>query len=131
MQSSWNALNIPFAMTAVLIASGFTLTASHVALCHKSPTSAVLQPLALTLFLAISFLFVQAFEYVNLPISINDGVFGSTFFMATGFHGFHVLVGSIFLFVCYIRHALYRLFTSDSHASYEFAIWYWHFVDIV
>lgn len=111
-------------MTAILITSGLTLTASHVALCHKLPTSNVLNPLAVTLVLAVTFLFIQAFEYVNLPISINDGVFGSTFFMATGFHGFHVLVGSIFLTVCFVRHALYRFFTSDSHSSYEFAIWY-------
>jgi heme/copper-type cytochrome/quinol oxidase subunit 3 len=72
--------------------------------------------------LALLFLFLQAVEYANLPISINDGVFGSTFFMATGFHGFHVLVGSIFLFVCLVRHGMHRFLTSDSHASYEFAI---------
>jgi heme/copper-type cytochrome/quinol oxidase subunit 3 len=129
--SSWNSLNMPLAMTVVLITSGLTLTASHVALCRKKATQNVIDMLALTLFLAVVFLFLQAFEYVNIPLSINDGVFGSTFFMATGFHGFHVLVGSIFLGVCLVRHNFYRLFTSDSHSSYEFAIWYWHFVDIV
>jgi heme/copper-type cytochrome/quinol oxidase subunit 3 len=113
---------MPLAMTVVLITSGLTLTASHVALCRKKATQNVIDMLALTLFLAVVFLFLQAFEYVNIPLSINDGVFGSTFFMATGFHGFHVLVGSIFLGVCLVRHNFYRLFTSDSHSSYEFAI---------
>lgn len=131
ISSSWNPLNMPLSMTAILISSGLTLTASHVSLCHKLPSSDVSIPLVLTLVLAVLFLCLQAIEYVNLPISINDGVFGSTFFMATGFHGFHVFVGSIFLAVCYIRHGLHRFLTSDSHASYEFAIWYWHFVDVV
>jgi heme/copper-type cytochrome/quinol oxidase subunit 3 len=129
--STWNPYNMPLAMTLILVTSGFTLTASHVALCIKyGSLNAALRPLAVTLVLAVSFLLLQAFEYVNLPISINDGIFGSTFFMATGFHGFHVLVGSIFLAVCLVR--MYkRFFACDDHFSLEAAAWYWHFVDVV
>ena len=122
--STWNPYNMPLAMTFILVTSGFTLTASHVALCIKyGSLGAALRPLAVTLVLAVSFLLLQAFEYVNLPISINDGIFGSTFFMATGFHGFHVLVGTIFLAVCLFR--MYkRFFACDDHFSLEAAAWY-------
>jgi len=72
----------------------------------------------------------QFFEYLFAPFNISDSAFGSTFFMLTGFHGFHVLVGSIFLRVCQIRHANYQ-FTPARHLGLEMAIWYWHFVDVV
>jgi len=73
--------------------------------------------------LALLFLSLQGFEYVNLPISINDGVFGSTFFMATGFHGFHVLVGGVMLTVCFVR-LMTQYIVSDSHPALECAAWY-------
>ena len=115
---------MPLAMTFILITSGLTLTASHVAICLPyGSIFAALRPLLVTLVLAFSFLLLQFFEYVNIPLSINDGVFGSTFFMATGFHGFHVLVGSIILVICLIR--MYeRFYASDAHVSYECGIWY-------
>jgi cytochrome c oxidase subunit 3 len=129
--STWKPYGMPLAMTFILITSGLTLTASHIAICveHGSLMAAI-RPLVVTLILAFSFLLLQFFEYVNLPISINDGIFGSTFFMATGFHGFHVLVGSIILAVCLLR-MYQRFFASDGHVSFECGIWYWHFVDVV
>ena len=121
-KTAWNPYGMPLAMTIILITSGVTLTLAHASLCVRGmKLAAILQPLALTLVLAVLFLALQAFEYVNLPISINDGVLGSVFFMSTGFHGFHVLVGSVFLAVC-----LYRLYkgymVSDNHVSFECAI---------
>jgi len=83
-----------------------------------------------TLCCACAFMAFQFFEYLFAPFNISDSAFGSTFFMLTGFHGFHVLVGSIFLRVCQIRHANYQ-FTPARHLGLEMAIWYWHFVDVV
>lgn len=85
-------------MTFVLITSGVTVTAAHTYVRLNEKQHAFFE-LFLTLVLAIVFLFLQIFEYVNSPFSINTSVFGSTFFMTTGFHGFHVLVGGIFLSV--------------------------------
>jgi heme/copper-type cytochrome/quinol oxidase subunit 3 len=73
---------------------------------------------------------IQFFEYLLAPFNISDSAFGSTFFMLTGFHGFHVLIGSIYLRICQYRHARMQ-FTPDRHIGLETAIWYWHFVDVV
>jgi cytochrome c oxidase subunit 3 len=73
---------------------------------------------------------VQAYEYIHAPFGFKDSIYGATFFMATGFHGFHVLVGTIFLLVCLIR-AMAGDFTPKQHFGFEAAAWYWHFVDVV
>jgi heme/copper-type cytochrome/quinol oxidase subunit 3 len=86
--------------------------------------------LVLTLVLAVFFTALQAFEYVSANFSISDGIYGSTFFMATGFHGFHVFVGTCFIFVCLIRMSLNH-FTRSHHFGFEAAAFYWHFVDVV
>jgi len=86
--------------------------------------------LVLTIVLATIFTGFQGFEYVSANFSITDGIFGSTFYMATGFHGFHVLIGTIFLFVCSIRMAMNH-FTTEHHFGFEAAAFYWHFVDVV
>jgi heme/copper-type cytochrome/quinol oxidase subunit 3 len=80
--------------------------------------------------LALLFLFLQYFEYNISGFSINDSVYGSTFFLATGFHGMHVIVGTIFLFVAFIR-MFRQQFSVEAHIGFEGAIWYWHFVDVV
>lgn len=123
----WDPYVIPLAMTIVLITSGITVTAAHTYVRLNNKKSAFLE-LFLTLTLAVVFLFLQIFEYVNSPFSINSSVFGSTFFMTTGFHGFHVLIGGIFLSVWAVRLCL--SFDSDlyvhpdRHVGLESAIWY-------
>jgi heme/copper-type cytochrome/quinol oxidase subunit 3 len=86
--------------------------------------------LILTIVLAVFFTALQVLEYVEAPFSIADGVYGSTFFMATGFHGFHVFIGTCFLTVCLVR-LLKNHFTREHHFGFEAAAWYWHFVDVV
>jgi len=89
-----------------------------------------LEGLLITIFLGVFFTCVQLFEYCNAPFSINDSVYGSCFYLITGFHGFHVLVGTTFLFVQYHRFIRHH-FTSKHYLGYLFSVWYWHFVDIV
>jgi cytochrome c oxidase subunit 3 len=84
----------------------------------------------LTIFLAIIFTALQGFEYCTAPFSISDSVYGATFYMTTGFHGFHVFIGTCFLLVTNIR-SLYHHFTREHHFGFEAAAWYWHFVDVV
>jgi len=86
--------------------------------------------LILTLFLAITFTALQAYEYIEATFSISDGIYGSTFFMATGFHGFHVIVGTAFIAVMTARLVKNHL-TKKHHFGFEAAAWYWHFVDVV
>nr|CCB84620.1 cytochrome c oxidase subunit III [Bahadzia jaraguensis] len=125
----FNPMQIPLLNTAVLLASGVTVTWTHHAITEKLHTQAI-QGLSLTIFLGVYFTALQAMEYYEAPFSIADSVYGSTFFVATGFHGLHVIIGSIFLSV-----SLFRLvnahFSSHHHFGLEAAIWYWHFVDVV
>jgi len=83
-----------------------------------------------TLFYAIVFTCFQFREYRDASFAISDGIFGSLFFMITGLHGTHVIIGTIFIFVCFIRF-IKSHFTLEHHLGFEFATWYWHFVDIV
>ena len=80
--------------------------------------------------LGVLFSCVQAYEYIHAPFGFQDSIYGATFFMATGFHGFHVIIGTIFLLVCLIR-AMRGDFTPKQHFGFEAAAWYWHFVDVV
>lgn len=120
---------IPLLNTLILLLSGVTLTWAHHAMISFKYASTI-RGLVLTVFLGSIFTALQIFEYIQAEFDISDGIYGSTFFMATGFHGFHVLIGSIFLIVC-----LYRLvqfhFTNKHHVGFEAAAWYWHFVDVV
>jgi len=124
-----NPWKIPFLNTLLLLTSGASITWAHHAIIWGSKKKALLG-LIVTIILAIIFTRLQVFEYVTSPFTISDGVYGSTFFMATGFHGFHVFVGTCFLTVCLIR--LYKNhFTREHHFGFEAAAWYWHFVDVV
>jgi len=89
-----------------------------------------IQSLTLTILLGFYFTFLQGLEYYEAPFTIADGVYGATFFVATGFHGLHVIIGSTFLAVCLLRQVQYH-FTSEHHFGFEAAAWYWHFVDVV
>ena len=120
---------IPLTNTFLLLSSGFTVTWAHHAIIVRAKKQALIG-LIFTLILAILFTGLQALEYIDSPFTISDSVYGSCFFMTTGFHGFHVIIGTIFLFVSFIRIVLNH-FTSTHHFGFEAAAWYWHFVDVV
>ncbi len=122
-------LHLPLYNTIILLLSGTTVTWAHHALLHKDRNGLV-WGLALTVVLGVLFSIVQAYEYAHAPFNFKDSIYGATFFMATGFHGFHVFVGTIFLLVCLLR-AMKGHFTPQQHFGFEAAAWYWHFVDVV
>ena len=121
--------DIPLINTLILLLSGTTVTWSHHALLEGDRKSFI-QGLVLTVILGFSFSLLQVYEYQHAQFGFTDGIYPSTFYMATGFHGFHVLVGTIFLFVCLIRAQKNHL-TPERHFGFEAAAWYWHFVDVV
>jgi cytochrome c oxidase subunit III len=121
--------DLPFMLTMILLLSGCTVTWAHHAILEGKQKEAV-QGLALTVLLGIIFTGFQIFEYSHVTFGFKDGVYPTNFFMATGFHGFHVMVGTIFLIVCLFR-AMKGHFTPQSHFGFEAAAWYWHFVDVV
>ncbi len=120
---------IPFLNTLILLTSGTTVTWAHHEIRAGNRERAILA-LWLTVVLGISFTALQAYEYVHAPFTFTGGIYGSTFFMATGFHGFHVIIGTCFLSVCLWR--MYQdHFKPDHHFGFEAAAWYWHVVDVV
>jgi cytochrome c oxidase subunit III len=121
--------HIPFMNTLILLLSGTTVTWAHHELLHNKQKDLV-KALAITVFLGICFSCLQAYEYIHAPFGFKQGVFASNFYMATGFHGVHVLIGTIFLAVCLVR-ARKGQFSDEHHLGFEFAAWYWHFVDVV
>ncbi|MDQ2084183.1 cytochrome c oxidase subunit 3 [Xanthobacteraceae bacterium Astr-EGSB] len=121
--------HLPLLNTLILLTSGTTVTWAHHALLHND-RQGVKWGLILTVALGATFSCVQAYEYMHATFAFSGNIYGATFFMATGFHGFHVLVGTIFLVVCLAR-ALAGHFTPTQHLGFEFAAWYWHFVDVV
>ena len=124
-----NPWEVPLLNTVVLLTSGATCTWAHHAIIEGNRAHAI-YGLALTIGLGFFFTALQAMEYVDAGFRISDGVYGSTFFMATGFHGFHVMVGTLFLCVCLLRQ-IKGHFTRGHHFGFEAAAWYWHFVDVV
>nr|YP_010239065.1 cytochrome c oxidase subunit III [Phrosinella nasuta]QTF74299.1 cytochrome c oxidase subunit III [Phrosinella nasuta] len=125
----FNPFQIPLLNTVILLTSGITVTWAHHSLMQSSHSQAT-QGLFFTVILGIYFTILQAYEYLEAPFSIADSVYGSTFFMTTGFHGIHVMIGTTFLLTCLIRH-LNNHFSKTHHFGFEAAAWYWHFVDIV
>jgi cytochrome c oxidase subunit 3 len=124
-----NPWEIPLLNTVLLLSSGATLTYAHHCLIAGNRKGS-LYGLVLTIILAIIFTGLQVFEYYNAPFTISDGVYGSTFYFATGLHGFHVVIGTVFLIVCLVRLISYH-FTNYHHLGFESAIIYWHMVDVV
>lgn len=127
------AWGLPLLNTLILLSSGVTITIAHHAL-KAGNRKQLLVWLALTVLLGLTFLSFQAEEYMHaystLNLTLGSGIYGSTFFMLTGFHGAHVLVGAIMLMVMWGRSAKGH-FTRDNHFGFEAAAWYWHFVDVV
>lgn len=124
-----SAWGIPLLNTLLLLTSGAAVTWTHSAV-RAGKYNESLIGLNHAIVYACLFLFCQYFEYIEAPFTMSDGIYGSTFYMATGFHGFHVLIGTIFLFVSGIRLSAHH-FTRTHHIGLEAAIWYWHFVDVV
>jgi|TARA_B100000780_G_scaffold66883_1_gene44115 cytochrome c oxidase subunit 3 len=120
---------IPLLNTVILLSSGVTVTWAHHAIV-AGQREQVIMGLIATVGLGAIFTCFQAFEYAESSFTLSDGIYGSTFFLATGFHGFHVLVGTIMLLVMLVRQINYH-FTQQHHFGFEAAAWYWHFVDVV
>jgi cytochrome c oxidase subunit III len=121
--------HLPLLNTLILLTSGTTVTWAHHALLEND-RQGLKWGLICTIALGLSFTCVQAWEYYHAHFNYSGNIYGATFFMATGFHGAHVIIGSIFLIVCLIR-AFAGHFTPKQHLGFEFAAWYWHFVDVV
>jgi cytochrome c oxidase subunit 3 len=124
-----NPFELPLLNTVLLLSSGATVTYAHHSLIGGNRKGTI-YGLIITLILAVLFTSIQGFEYYGAPFTFADSVFGSCFFMSTGFHGIHVLVGSIFIAVGLWRVISYQL-TDHHHIGLESAILYWHFVDVV
>jgi cytochrome c oxidase subunit 3 len=122
--------HIPFMNTLILLLSGTTVTWAHYAILENNQKDAA-EALAYTVFLGVFFSLMQAFEYHHATFSFKDGIYASNFYMATGFHGAHVIIGTIFLAVCYFRTKRGDFAEGKGHLGFEFAAWYWHFVDVV
>lgn len=125
----FNPFQIPLLNTAILLGSGVTVTWAHHAIIDGNLTQAK-QGLLVTVLLGLYFSGLQALEYFEAPFTIADAIYGSTFFIATGFHGLHVIIGTVFLTVCLLR-LIWNHFTQIHHFGFEAAAWYWHFVDVV
>ena len=128
-----DAFNLPLINTLILLLSGCAVTWAHHALVHGGPRKDLINGLAIAVVLGVMFTVLQAYEYSYLLYQgweFGQDTFFSTFFMATGFHGAHVIIGTIFLFVCLLR-AIKGDFTAEKHIGFEAAAWYWHFVDVV
>jgi len=127
------AWGIPAINTLLLLSSGVTVTWAHWGL-KKNNRSQLILGLAMTVALGLVFMGLQAYEYyhayVDLGLTLGAGVYGATFFMLTGFHGFHVLVGTTMLIIMLLR-SIAGHFTADHHFAFEAVSWYWHFVDVV
>jgi cytochrome c oxidase subunit 3 len=121
--------HLPLLNTLILLTSGTTITWAHHALLHNDRQGLKIG-LWLTVILGIMFTSLQAYEYSHAGFGFSGNIYGATFFMATGFHGAHVIIGTIFLSVCLFR-AYMGHFTARQHLGFEFAAWYWHFVDVV
>lgn len=126
---TFNPFAVPFLNTLILLLSGCTVTWAHHSLLTGDRRN-MIRGLLLTVILGVCFTGFQVYEYATAAFTFDRDVYSSVFFMATGFHGFHVIIGTTFLFVCLLR-AKAGHFTREKHNGFEAAAWYWHFVDVV
>jgi len=126
---TFSPFGIPLLNTIILLTSGATITFAHYCLIGSDRKLTIIG-LITTISFAILFTLLQIYEYIEAPFDISDGVYGSVFFMSTGFHGFHVIIGTIFIIVTLIRYIFYH-FNEKQHFGFEASAWYWHFVDVV
>ncbi len=122
--------HLPLINTLILLCSGAAATWAHHAMAHENNRKDMINGLLLACGLGALFTFFQAYEYSHAAFGFSGNIYGASFFMATGFHGAHVIIGTIFLLVCMFR-AMKGHFTPDQHVGFEAAAWYWHFVDVV
>lgn len=122
--------HLPLINTLILLSSGAAATWAHHAIAHENNRKDLVNGLILAIILGALFTIFQAYEYSHAAFGFSGNIYGASFFMATGFHGAHVIIGTIFLLVCLIR-ALRGHFTPEQHIGFETAAWYWHFVDVV
>jgi len=127
--SPFNPFQVPLLNTIILLSSGVTVTWAHHGIIERNYRQASLS-LLLTVILGGYFTALQGLEYWEARFTISDSVYGRTFFVATGFHGLHVIIGTSFLAICYARH-INNHFSLEHHFGFEAAAWYWHFVDVV
>nr|YP_010531195.1 cytochrome c oxidase subunit III [Hypsathalia przewalskyi]UXW93430.1 cytochrome c oxidase subunit III [Hypsathalia przewalskyi] len=126
---TFNPMSIPLLNTLILISSGFTITITHHSLMNNNKKEAM-NSLMITVILGIFFTLLQYYEYHMSPFTIADSIYGSTFFLTTGFHGIHVMIGTTFLLINFFR-IKNNHFSMNHHFGFEAAAWYWHFVDVV
>lgn len=126
---AFNPIQIPLLNTIILLSSGASITWAHHALL-KNNFSQTSTALVITIVLGLYFSILQLFEYIEASFTIADSVYGSTFFIATGFHGLHVIIGTLFILISCVRHFTIQ-FSRTHHFGFEAAAWYWHFVDVV
>lgn len=129
IEAVMDPFDLPLLNTLILLTSGCTVTWAHHSLIHGD-RDGLKKGLWATIALGLLFTSIQAYEYIHAPFGFGQNTYGSAFYMATGFHGFHVIVGTIFLIVCQMR-AYRGDFTPKQHFGFEAAAWYWHFVDVV
>ena len=122
--------HLPLINTLILLCSGAACTWAHHALVHENNRRDLVYGLVVSIVLGVLFTILQAYEYSHAAFGFSGNIYGASFFMATGFHGAHVIIGTIFLTVCLVR-ALKGHFTPEKHIGFEAAAWYWHFVDVV
>nr|UER94079.1 cytochrome c oxidase subunit 3 [Ixodes scapularis] len=125
----FNPFEIPLLNTTILISSGISISWSHHSIINNNYKEA-LYSLLITILLGLTFSILQMWEYIQAQFSMSDSIFGSSFFMTTGFHGIHVIIGTTFLIVSFFRMNK-NLMSSTHHFGFEAAAWYWHFVDVV
>ena len=122
--------HLPLINTLILLLSGVAVTWAHYALVHENDRKTAINGIAVAVVLGLCFTALQAYEYSHAAFGLSDTVYGGVFYMATGFHGFHVIIGTIFLFICLIR-LMRGQMSQEQHIGFEAAAWYWHFVDVV
>ena len=122
--------HLPLINTLILLCSGAAATWAHHAIAHENNRKDLKHGLVVAILLGLAFTFLQGYEYGHAAFNFSGNIYGANFFMATGFHGAHVIIGSLFLAVCLMR-VYSGHFTPEGHSGFEAAIWYWHFVDVV
>ncbi|MGG7568353.1 cytochrome c oxidase subunit 3 [Rhodovulum sp. DZ06] len=122
--------HLPLINTLILLASGCAATWAHHAIAHDNDRKTMVKATAIAVILGVLFTITQAYEYSHATFGFSGNIYGANFYMATGFHGFHVIVGTLFLAICMFR-GMVGDFTATKHIGFEAAAWYWHFVDVV